>query len=122
MSDQAQRNANICIRCGQAVAPRGAPPRFCPTCGQKLPRPVRHEFAPVERPPATAVAALVLGIFGFIPVCGGPLGVGAVVLGLSARGTIKAAGGRIGGIGIATVGMVLGLIATVFWLVALGLL
>jgi hypothetical protein len=61
-----------------------------------------------------AIASLVLGIVGW-PFCG--IGsVIAIVLGFAARGQIKNSGGRQGGAGIATAGIVLGFIGCAFLL------
>jgi hypothetical protein len=109
-----------CDNCGELLTPRGGlPPRFCPRCGCRLP-PVAE--APYKRAPAaaegtcsSAIAALVLGILG-IPMGCVPLGLLAVFLGVYARGKIEESGGRLSGGGMATAGIVLGVISSGLWL------
>lgn len=111
--------SRTCDRCGRTVPPRGGlTPRFCAVCGQHL--------APV--PPATgrgrpdavgtspaATAALMLGFCSFVPMCGLPLGLLAVVAGVMASRQIARSGGRLRGDGMATAGITLGIVTTVFW-------
>lgn len=114
-----------CPRCRHTVRPRGGvPPHFCAVCGQRLASaPAEVEYAPRPRgstPPA-ATAALLLGLCSLIPICGLPLGVLAIVLGTSARRQIERSAGQLGGEGLATAGLTLGIITSVFWtLVCLG--
>jgi hypothetical protein len=56
-----------------------------------------------------AVAALVLGILGVVSCQ--PLGIAAIVVGNQAAEEIAASGGRLGGEGMAKVGVVLGWVA-----------
>jgi len=77
--------------------------------------------APPEHPPAyptaaaqspssgKAVAALVLGILGIVSCQ--PLGIAAIIVGNQAAEEIAASGGRLGGDGMAKVGVILGWIA-----------
>jgi hypothetical protein len=113
-----------CSRCRREIAPRGQHALlYCPNCGQRLsPRGgVRHEFRPATHPTRAATWAFVLGWLGFVPGVGVPLGVAAVLVGVSARRRIAAAGGELGGFGLATIGLALGVCATVFQtLVCLG--
>ena len=77
------------------------------------------------QPPPTnghATASLVLGVVSLVG-CSFLTGIPAVVFGQMARREIAASGGRQGGADLATVGIVLGLVATVLGvLVVLGVL
>lgn len=75
-------------------------------------------YAPSGYQPAPtnglAIAALILGLVGWIP-CG--IGsIAAVVLGFVARSQIREAQGRQGGDGLALTGIILGFIAIGFWI------
>jgi hypothetical protein len=61
-----------------------------------------------------AIWSLVLGILGVL--CCGPLGIGALILGRSAKNEIAQTGQQ--GAGMATAGVVLGIIAIVFMVLA----
>lgn len=109
-----------CGNCGEPLTPRGGlPPRFCPRCGCRLPT------APVSAPgnvPATArrvsapaIASLVLGILG-LPMGCIPFGLAAIFLGMYAHGRIESSRGRLTGKGLATAGIVLGIISSGLWL------
>ncbi len=97
--------------------PRGrAVPRYCAVCGQHFPSPavaVRHRFKGAANVPMTAFASLVLGITALVPILGWPLGVAAIVLGVSAHRKIARSQGRLGGAGVATAGIVFGGISCV---------
>lgn len=84
------------------------PPPPPPPPGYGAPPP-----APGYRPPppnsSRAVTSLVLGIVGLV-VCA-PVGIGAIVVGKQANDEIAASGGRLGGEGMAKVGVVLGWVA-----------
>lgn len=73
-----------------------------------------------------AVASLVLGIVGLVPLVlfNLPLSILAVVFGFVARGQIAASGGRQGGSGLALAGILCGAIGLVFsllWLFVIGI-
>jgi len=72
-------------------------------------------YVPVMAPPtdSQATVALVLGILSLLPCCWvvGPV---AFFIGNAARRRIEVAGGTISGGGMATAGMVMGIIGTVF--------
>jgi len=71
--------------------------------------------AAASRTSQKATASLVCGIVGF--VCFGfILGVVAIILGVYARRDIEGSAGRLGGGGLATAGIVLGVIDIVAWL------
>jgi hypothetical protein len=118
--------ARQCDYCRQVVTPRGdLAPRFCPNCGARL------GGAPVEAPggvtpgapfvyrktSGAAIASLVLGLLGLVPFVGFPLGIVAVVLGASSGGRIKNSRGTLGGEGMATAGLILGILGTLFHIV-----
>ena len=126
MSAAAPPNAPTCVRCGHAITAReGAPPRYCAVCGHRLtPLHIEVDYAlgGAPRTAGIAVAALVFGLFAFIPMCGLPLGLLAIGLGISAAERIKRSDGRLEGRGLAVAGIVLGVIGSVIWtLVCLGL-
>jgi hypothetical protein len=76
-----------------------------------------QQQTPWQAPPATpgsATAALILGICGLL-VCGVILGPLAIVYGNKARREIDSSGGRLGGRGMATAGLVLGWVALGLW-------
>ena len=75
--------------------------------------------APVMAPPtdSQATVSLVLGIISVI--CCALVGPVAFFLGNSARGRIQASGGTVGGSGMATAGMILGIIGSVFLLLGI---
>lgn len=111
-----------CEICGESLAPRGSlPPRFCPRCGRRL-----ADFPAVSRAfprdsrdtSAAAVAALVLGILGFLVPFGClPFGMPAILIGVIASHRIDRSTGRLSGQGMATAGIVLGIISVILWLV-----
>ncbi len=77
------------------------------------PPPPGFEQYPAAGPPKThskATASLVCGIVGLF-LCGVVLGPVAIYLGNTARREIRASGGRLSGDGLATAGIVLGIIA-----------
>ncbi len=107
--------------------PRGGrTPRFCPVCGQRLdapdfqPKPnmrplPRTNLAIPAKTSGRAIAALAFGILAFpLVFCSPILGITAIVLGTKARNEIDASNGQLNGRGMATAGMVLGIIATIF--------
>jgi len=113
--------ARQCDKCGVLVTPRGgAPPRFCPRCGQQLasgPVSPGHPRAGDVQPltPGGAVASLVFGILSFIPMVGLILGIAAIATGVRAKRQIEESGGRLGGAGMATAGITLGIIGVGIW-------
>jgi len=77
-----------------------------------------YPYAPSAPTDGMAIAALILGIAAFPGLCcygigGIVLGVVALILGRMALGRIKAAGGMIGGSGLANAGWICGLVALV---------
>ncbi|MFH1746751.1 MAG: DUF4190 domain-containing protein [Planctomycetota bacterium] len=105
-----------CERCKRTIEPRGGvAPRFCPVCGQNLTR--QNGLLPTDRiwynskPPGTAVAALVLGLLSlFIPYVGLLLGAMALGFGFSAKDTIRKSDMPREGTGLATTGIILGVV------------
>lgn len=92
----------------------------CPACGYPGPDlRVQTPWAPPgpgavapTRTSGKAVTALVLGILGILTLpLGFPLAVAALVLGIMARGEIRAGAGTVEGNGMAVAGIVLGAIA-----------
>ena len=98
----------FCPSCG-ATTPTGA--SFCGSCGTRLAGPSPGARVP-RRPPGgtngSAVAALVLGILGWLTVVLAPL---AIVFGHVERHQIRRSGES--GRGMATAGLVLGYLAVV---------
>ncbi len=113
--------ARQCDKCGMLVTPRGgATPRFCPTCGhQFLDSPAYAGQRSDGSPQATAggaVASLVFGILSIpIPMIGLILGIAAIAAGVRAKKRIEHSGGRLGGQGLATAGITLGIIGAGIW-------
>lgn len=99
-----------CVNCGNQVLQE---PRQCPNC--YYPQRVPSSQSPVAQArPGTsglAIASLVLGILGLPPllinVIASILG---LVFGLISRSSIRNSGGGLGGGGLATAGIVLGLV------------
>jgi hypothetical protein len=84
------------------------------------PQPVPGYGYPAASPPqdGMAIASLIVGIAAFFGLCcygigGVILGVTALVLGRVSLGRIKAAGGMVGGAGLANAGWICGLVAAV---------
>ena len=96
------------------------PPPPPPGGGQMPPPP--PPIGNYGEPPAVpnknskALCAMISGIFSIL--CCGPLGILALVLGLSAKKEIQASGGAQTGGGMATAGIVLGALALVWMVVA----
>ncbi len=97
--------------------PQGYPSQYYPT-----PAPGPGPYPPFQPSPSKpeapgATAALVLGMIGAIGwlACGIPglVGIGGIILGISARAKIRESAGRLGGEGKATAGIVLGSIGTI---------
>jgi hypothetical protein len=74
----------------------------------------------VAAPPtdSQATVSLVLGILSVF-CCGIVLGPVALFMGNASRRRIDASGGAVGGYGLATAGMVLGIIGTVLWVLGI---
>jgi hypothetical protein len=69
---------------------------------------------PVAPPtPGSATAALVLGIVSIVMCLGLFTGIPAMIVGRNAKREIEASGGRLGGEGVATAGVITGLIGTI---------
>jgi hypothetical protein len=113
--------------------PAGPPRRPCPMCGEMIPmnavqcRFCHEIFDPklkksnvtrgsvqATSTSSSAIWALVCGIAGFF-LCGLILGIAAINLGNKAKKEIDASRGEIGGSGLATAGIVLGVIDLVAW-------
>lgn len=118
-------HSQVCRRCTRIVPPRGqALPRFCPTCGAALPvaELAAAPHPPTVRPrvPVAALLALGLGLASLLLLRSGiPIGIFAIAFGVSARGQINAANGRLTGGGIALAALILGIVSTVIWLRAI---
>lgn len=115
----------ICENCDSTLIPRGLrPPRFCPRCGHRLG--LLPATGPVTAPreevhtSGAAIAALVLGILSvLIPFGCLPFGIPAIIVGSIASNRINNTAGRLGGSGMATTGIVLGIISLILWLLVL---
>src|SRR5450631_1778582 len=98
-----------CINCGDSLVVNGAarPLPGAPNTGG-LSEPIATGQPIVGNPPTSgkAVASLICGIFSFML----PASIAAVILGHLSLSEIRKSGGRIGGAGIATAGLVLGYI------------
>lgn len=110
-----------CPNCRTSVpARRHIIPAYCPNCGARLPTPVPPPV-PVNYTFRTgtldtAVASFVCGLLGFcMPFIGTIMGIVAIVLGAGARRRIRESSGRLRGDGLATAGIVLGVISASFW-------
>ena len=99
--------------------PPGFNPSTPPPYGQTPPPGYQPYGGPMNMAPKTsgkAIAALVCGLVGIL--CFGIiLGVVALVLGLSAKKEIESSGGQLTGGGMATAGIVLGVIGIAFWVI-----
>lgn len=110
-----------CSTCGESLAPRGLrAPRFCPRCGLRLSDPPYtygvDSNVPRRSVSGAAVTALVLGILGIIIPFGClPFGVPALVVGALASHRVKRSSGQLEGDGMATAGMILGVISIILW-------
>ncbi len=111
--------ARKCVRCGHTTTPRGdVSPSFCAVCGHRLkPIQTQHPFTYEPTTLGRAVAALVLGLFAFVPMCGFVPGVLAVGCGLSARNQIERYPTLYRGKGLATAGITLGILGCILWTV-----
>ncbi len=121
-------SGQACGNCGEPLTPRGGvPPRFCPRCGRRLPGalgPAPDSF-PVTAGggSAPAIASLVLGIISLpVPMGCFPFGLAAILLGIYARGQVESSGGRLRGHGLATAGVVLGVISCLWMVFCAGVL
>ncbi len=111
--------ARKCARCGHVIAPRdGRPARFCAVCGHAFEGGgFDHGSVPVQRPaPPAAAASLFLALLSLIPMCGLPLGLVAIGLGISAQRQIERSDRPMAGGGMAVAGYTLGAITTIIWL------
>ncbi|WP_053227544.1 DUF4190 domain-containing protein [Solirubrobacter soli] len=85
-----------------------------PQWQQPAPQQQYAGWTPQPRTPGQAVASLILGIVGlvFCPIIASVL---ALVFGYQAKSQIDAAGGQLGGRGVAVAGIVLGWVSLGFW-------
>jgi len=125
MTNTHDRLARQCTRCGRTIAPRGGKaPRFCAVCGERLQNStvdVVHDAAPLgPRPAGASVAALVLGIWSFIPMCGPLFGITAIVMGVKALSDLQGKPFPKPGNGMAITGIVLGVFGTILSLLVCG--
>lgn len=97
-----------CEYCGSQVGETAA---ACASCGHPLGAPAAPPVAAAAGTEPTAIAALICGIIGVVS-CPYVLSVAALVLGLVARSKIRATPG-LGGGGMATAGVVLGIVGLV---------
>lgn len=120
LSDEGQR---FCYNCGARMTPPAAqatqsaptiPASFAPRSPAPL-QPINYPPAPINYPPAVipnsalAITSLIAGILAWIfPLVIIIGAVVAVICGHMARGEIRRSGGRLGGDGLAVIGMVLG--------------
>lgn len=91
-----------------------APPTWGP--GATYPTPV---YGPPRRTNTNAIISLVLGILGIAGSCGCLTGIPAIFLGRTAKREIEASDGLETGGGLATAGVVLGIISTVLMLLGI---
>ena len=109
-----------CGSCREELRPRGGlPPRFCPRCGHRLSTiPATHTGLVAKRAPrlsTTAAAALAVGVVGLGAPCG-LVSLGAIALGVWAHEQIGTSRGSLTGGGLATAGIVLGILGSGLWL------
>lgn len=108
-----------CANCGKESKPGDT---FCRDCGAGLtPPPPVAPADYVRRPEKTsgwAVASLIFGALAYmcLPIVGAVL---AIIFGILGRKEAKRSGGRVGGQGISTAGIVLGAINLVFMVIIL---
>ena len=96
--------------------PPPPPPEHPPPSGAWSPAPPSPYGAPggpagYARTDGMAVASLVCGIVSFVMCLGGFTGIAAIILGILSRKKIDQSGGALTGRGMATAGLVLGIIA-----------
>lgn len=108
------RSADRCTRCRAVVRTRrDVRPRFCPQCGAEMPR---RSAGAIPVAPGSH-AAWVLGAMSFcVPFAGLVTGIIAIGLGLTAREHIKNSPTVMRGEGPATLGIILGSLASLLWL------
>lgn len=99
--------AAYCSKCGAELTPGGSQP--------VAPEPV---VSPIPSPPLgrsrLAIAAIVLGILGFLI---SPLGIGAIICGI--MGLKQTRFGKMKGHGIAITGIVMGCVVLMIWVAAI---
>lgn len=110
-----------CVRCGHTTTPRGAAtPRYCAVCGLRF-APTQATIGQLPHQPGghvtgPAMWALILGGLSLIPVCGAPLGIIAIGLGLWGNYLVRESNGRLIGAGAAAAGAVLGFLGLILQL------
>ncbi len=99
----------FCSNCGAQIGEGDA---FCNKCGVRLAQVVSQQpvISSVTGTSGLAIAALVLGILGFLVA---PLSIGAIICGV--MGINRTGVGKMSGHGMAVAGLVLGCIAFVVW-------
>ena len=81
-------------------------------------------YYPMQQQPRTsgaAVTSLVLGIASIF-ICGPLLGIPAAIVATTAKRDIRESGGAVGGDGLATGGLVTGIIGSVVWVIPFALI
>ena len=95
-----------------APASTGVPPPLPPTA----PATGGGSPTPAAPAPGMATASLVCGILGLVG-CGPLLGIPAIICGHKAVNRIRQSNGTLGGLGMATTGMILGYVSFVFFFI-----
>lgn len=121
---QNERNLGLrCDRCGQITTPRGGlDPRYCAVCGQKLPASAQlvRTASRRKRMPPAAPASLLLGACSLIPIFGVIPGIGAILLGSSAKRDIRNSPGEYHGEQVANGGIAFGILGVLVSLIFCG--
>ena len=107
-------DAKFCSKCGTALAVAEAP--AAAPAPEAAPTPPPSAVAGGTRTSGMAIAALIIGIAGFIFF--GPLGILAIIFGAIGISQINR-DPNLKGKGMAVAGLVLGIISGVFWIIAI---